>query len=200
MLLGASSSIPTVKLVILGNSGVGKSSLINQWINGSNLQSPKPTIGTVNHMQRLTFDDQDVDLCIWDTAGQEQFSSLAPLYVRATSVAVIVADISDKVSFDEILKWHEVVKNENEKIPPMVLAVNKTDLTEKVFSEDDIRARFEQEFAKIFFVSAFTGVNVDTLFTEAGHLGMIFVNTNKSVLNHIVVGNQLQSNKNSGCC
>ncbi|EAX90780.1 small GTP-binding protein, putative [Trichomonas vaginalis G3] len=199
MLLGSDHSIPAVKLVILGNSGVGKTSLINQWINGSNLQNPKPTIGAVNHMQRLTYDDQDVDLFIWDTAGQEQFSSLAPLYVRSTNVGIVVADISDKESFNEVDKWVDIVRTENPTLPPLVLAINKIDLDSKVYSESDVITRFTQQFAKIFFVSATTGYKVDQLFTEAGRLGTNFVLSFNSNSNHIVVGNPKQNQK-SGCC
>ena len=200
MLIGGEPATPAVKLVMLGNSGVGKSSLINAWITGSALQNPHPTIGAVNHMQRLTLDEQEVDLFLWDTAGQEQFASLSPLYVRSTSVAIIVADITDQNSFEKVEMWQEIVTNINSKETPLILAINKVDLGEEVLSKEEIKERFQKTFSAIFYVSAAKVINVEELFTEAAKLGFAYHQKENQKSNKFMITIQEEKKKEKKCC
>ena len=200
MLIGGEQPIPAVKLVMLGNSGVGKSSLINSWITGSCLASPKPTIGAVTHMQRLTINEQEMDLFLWDTAGQEQFFSLSPLYVRNTSVAIIVADLSDQSSFDKIMVWRDTVIDINNKDTPIVLAINKIDLGQEVFSRDEINTKFSSLFSSIFYVSAQRYLNVEAMFYEAAGLGLRYVLSEKTKSNKFMITVDEDKKQEHKCC
>jgi small GTP-binding protein len=107
---------------------------------------------------------EKVNLYIWDTAGQERFHSLMPLYTRACDLAIITTAIDDSASFDAIPKWIELVAFACDTLPPLVLAVNKTDLAETAaLTMDEIHESYEKQFRSIFFVSAKTGENCEPL-------------------------------------
>ena len=188
------------KVVILGNSGVGKTSLINRWTTGVWNKSVKPTIGA-NH-QRKTVDlvEKQVDVFVWDTAGQEQFQSLTPLYARSAACAIITTAINDRQSFESIQTWIELLKNACEKIPPLLLAVNKNDLlSSAVFTNDEIEQRYGKLFAATFYVSAQTGESVDGLFSMSASKGDEFNQGSKSFGATSVTTN-VQKKSNDGCC
>ncbi|EAY10951.1 Ras-related protein, putative [Trichomonas vaginalis G3] len=77
-----SKPLLTCKIVLLGNSGVGKTSIINKWINGTFDYDAKPTIGADHQTKTVTIRDNTVNAFIFDTAGGEQFQSLTPAYIR----------------------------------------------------------------------------------------------------------------------
>ena len=129
----------------------------------------RPTVGSNNQRKRVYVDNVgNVDLFVWDTAGQEQFQALMPLYARFAKVAVVTTAINDEHSFEAIPQWINTVKDSCDAVPPLVLAVNKMDIVESaVLSVDDIHERFREMFTAIFFVSALTGENVEQLFRLA---------------------------------
>jgi small GTP-binding protein len=160
------SPVPLCKIVIVGNSGVGKTSLVSQWISGKFEQFRNPTIGTYHQRKRVVLEGTGpVDLWVWDTAGQEQFHSLVPLYTRSACLAIVAAAIDDENSFAAIPDWINIVKSSCEQAPPMILAVNKTDLKETAkMSTDQVEELYGSGFLTTFFVSAQTGENIDPLF------------------------------------
>ncbi|KAL7420020.1 hypothetical protein Q5752_004984 [Cryptotrichosporon argae] len=94
------------KVVLLGSQGVGKTSLILRYT--SRTFSPTPasaTIGNSLYTRKLVHEGTRVKLQIWDTAGQERFRSMAPIYYRGAHVCVLVYDISDRRSFDDVKSW-----------------------------------------------------------------------------------------------
>jgi small GTP-binding protein len=96
------------KVVLLGSQGVGKTSLILRYT--TRLFSPTPaaaTIGSSLHTRKLVHGGVRVKLQIWDTAGQERFRSMAPIYYRGAHVCVLVYDVSDRSSFDDVRSWLE---------------------------------------------------------------------------------------------
>jgi small GTP-binding protein len=103
-------TVPHYKVVILGNSGCGKTALIHRWMFDAFPQPSKPTIGSNHHRRRITLENGNpADLYVWDTAGQEQFQSLMPLYARSSSLAIVSAAINDEASFDSIPKWVDTI-------------------------------------------------------------------------------------------
>ncbi|OHT14856.1 small GTP-binding protein [Tritrichomonas foetus] len=173
------------KAVILGDSGVGKTSLVTRWTTGSYQSNTNPTVGANHQRKRVILEDQEVDLFLWDTAGQEQFQALTPLYSRSSSVAIMTCSITDSASFASIDKWFELLNSSTEEIPPVVLAVNKIDIqNENSPTEDKIVSEYGERFAGVFFVSAVTNEGVDNLFNFAAEQGYKFTvtNTNKPSL------------------
>jgi len=94
------------KVVLLGSQGVGKTSLILRYTTKNFSPTPAPaTIGSSLHARKLVHDGTRVKLQIWDTAGQERFRSMAPIYYRGAHVCVLVYDISDRQSFEDVRSW-----------------------------------------------------------------------------------------------
>jgi small GTP-binding protein len=163
------SQVPHYKIVILGNGGCGKTAIILRWISNTFSEACKPTIGSNHQRKRVTLEgNRPADLYVWDTAGQEQFQSLTPLYARSSSLAIVTAAVDDESSFEAIPKWITTVTSSCDVPPPIVLAVNKMDLRDgAVFSEDQVQTRWGSQFIGIFFVSALTGESVNQLFDFA---------------------------------
>ncbi|CAH9141228.1 unnamed protein product [Cuscuta epithymum] len=155
------------KLVLLGDVGAGKSSLVLRFVKGQFIEFQESTIGAAFFSQTVAVDDATVKFEIWDTAGQERYHSLAPMYYRGAAAAVIVYDITNKDSFGRAKKWVQELQAQANQNMVMALAGNKADLVDerKVTPED------AQKYAKengLFFVetSAKTATNVNEIFYE----------------------------------
>ncbi|XP_014628466.1 ras-related protein Rab7 isoform X2 [Glycine soja] len=96
-----------LKVIVLGDSGVGKTSLMNQYVHKKFSQQYKATIGADFVTKELQIDDRLVTLQIWDTAGQERFQSLGVAFYRGADCCVLVYDVNVMKSFDTLENWHE---------------------------------------------------------------------------------------------
>ncbi|KAJ6412448.1 hypothetical protein OIU84_005491 [Salix udensis] len=96
-----------LKVIVLGESGVGKTSLMNQYVHKKFSQQYKATIGADFVTKELLIDDRLVTLQIWDTAGQERFQSLGVAFYRGADCCVLVYDVNVMRSFDTLDNWHE---------------------------------------------------------------------------------------------
>ncbi|KAF3592476.1 hypothetical protein DY000_02024510 [Brassica cretica] len=93
------------KLVLLGDVGAGKSSLVLRFVKDQFVEFQESTIGAAFFSQTLAVNDATVKFEIWDTAGQERYHSLAPMYYRGAAAAIIVFDITNQGSFERAKKW-----------------------------------------------------------------------------------------------
>lgn len=118
------------KLVFLGEQSVGKTSLITRFMYDSFETSYQATIGIDFLSKTVYLEDRTIRLQLWDTAGQERFRSLIPSYIRDSTVAVVVYDITNVVSFQETDKWIQDVRRERGEEVMIMLVGNKTDLTD----------------------------------------------------------------------
>jgi len=121
-----------LKVIILGDSGVGKTSLMNQYVHKRFSAQYKATIGADFLTKEVMIDDKLVTLQIWDTAGQERFQSLGVAFYRGADCCVLVYDITDSKSFDNLESWmdeflvHAAPRNAD--TFPFVVLGNKADL------------------------------------------------------------------------
>ena len=187
------------KVVVLGDSGVGKTSLSNRWINGTFTDTVKPTIGANHQRKRLVIDGQNLDVFRWDTAGQEQFRSLAPVYTRSSSAVIIVTSCTEIQSFLSIDSWIEIVRNTSERMPPLILAVNKTDLNPNAENSEELSElieKYQKHFVGVFFCSALTGDQVDNVFRCASESAYKFISESQELEEPEI--KPLESRKN--CC
>ncbi|XP_030288787.1 RAB6B, member RAS oncogene family a isoform X2 [Sparus aurata] len=160
------------KLVFLGEQSVGKTSLITRFMYDSFDNTYQATIG-IDFLSKtmyledrtLSLSEPQVRLQLWDTAGQERFRSLIPSYIRDSTVAVVVYDITNVNSFQQTSKWIEDVRTERGSDVIIMLVGNKTDLADKrqiTIEEGEQRAK---ELSVMFIeTSAKTGYNVKQLF------------------------------------
>ncbi|KAI3466913.1 hypothetical protein Pfo_023576 [Paulownia fortunei] len=155
------------KLVLLGDVGAGKSSLVLRFVKGQFIEFQESTIGAAFFSQTVAVNDATVKFEIWDTAGQERYHSLAPMYYRGAAAAIIVYDITNQASFDRAKKWVQELLAQGNPNMVMALAGNKSDLLDakKVASEE--AQTYAQENGLFFMeTSAKTATNVNDLFYE----------------------------------
>ena len=96
-----------LKIVILGDSGVGKTTLLQQYLNGKTTGQSKPTIGADFSKKEILIDNTVVTLQIWDTAGQEKFQSLGYAFYRGADCCALVYDITSQQSFESLTRWRD---------------------------------------------------------------------------------------------
>lgn len=153
------------KLVSLGEQSVGKTSLVTRWMYDSFEDHYQATIGIDFLSKTLYVDEQCVRLQIWDTAGQERFQSLTPAYIRDSSIALIVYDVSDKISFDKVEKWTESVRTERGKAVTIILVANKIDLIhDRIISTKNGEEKAKKLDVLFIETSAKSGYNVKKMF------------------------------------
>ncbi|KAG6533007.1 hypothetical protein ZIOFF_002398 [Zingiber officinale] len=91
------------KLVLLGDVGTGKTSIVLRFIKGQYFDCQESTIGAAFFSQVISLNEATVKFDIWDTAGQERYHSLAPMYYRGAAAAIVVYDISNMVTTDQFI-------------------------------------------------------------------------------------------------
>ena len=154
-----------LKLIVVGNQSTGKSCILNRFVNETFEENYQATIGLDFQSKNITIHDQDVRLILYDTAGQEKFRSLIPMYIREAQIILFIYDVSDKESFDSIPRWIQDVLDVKNTDPVLVLIGNKIDLEKERKVTYEEGKRFAEQNNFIFQeVSAKTGKNFDTLF------------------------------------
>lgn len=153
------------KVVFLGESSVGKSSIVIRFVRNEFLEVQEPTIGAAFFTKSIMLDKGNIKMEIWDTAGQERYRSLAPMYYRGAKVAFVVYDITNKDSFLKAKGLiNEVILNGESDII-IVLFGNKIDMQNNREVEREDGESYAEEHGFFFSeISAKTGENIkDTM-------------------------------------
>ena len=163
-----------VKLVLLGEAAVGKSSLVLRFVSNDFQENKEPTIGAAFLTQKCTIGERTIKYEIWDTAGQERFASLAPMYYRNAQAAIVVYDITKPASFIKARHWVKELHEQANRDITIALVGNKLDLVEDDSAEDGETLRkvsveegqslADEEGLLFFETSAKTGNNVNEVF------------------------------------
>ena len=155
------------KIIIIGDSGAGKSNILSRYLNDDfNLES-KNTVGVELGTKYLKIKGKGAKLQIWDTAGQERYRSITTSYYKGSHGCFIVYDIANEESFENVDKWYsEAVKTTSENVS-IILVGNKCDLED----QRKITKEMGEEKAKnlkcpFFETSAKTKINIDEIFQE----------------------------------
>uniref|UniRef100_A0A3Q0SUN0 Ras-related protein Rab-23 n=1 Tax=Amphilophus citrinellus TaxID=61819 RepID=A0A3Q0SUN0_AMPCI len=125
-----------IKVVVVGNGAVGKSSMIQRYCKGIFTKDYKKTIGVDFLERQILVNDEEVRLMLWDTAGQEEFDAITKAYYRGAQACVLVFSTTDRDSFQAIDSWKEKVEAEVGDIPT-VLVQNKIDLLEETVIKNE---------------------------------------------------------------
>ncbi|CAK7568123.1 MAG: Vacuolar protein sorting-associated protein 21 [Sporothrix epigloea] len=171
----------SVKLVLLGEAAVGKSSLVLRFVNNDFQENKEPTIGAAFLTQKCNLPTRTIKFEIWDTAGQERFASLAPMYYRNAQAALVVYDLTKPASLIKAKHW--VAELQRQASPGIVIALvgNKLDLTSdssansegddaddgadaRKISTEEAKTYADDENLLFFETSAKTGTNVNEVF------------------------------------
>lgn len=191
----------TAKLVLLGEMGSGKSSLVLRYVKGQFFDYQASTVGAA--FLTKTIPELSVKFEIWDTAGQERYHSLAPMYYRGAAAAIIVYDITSPESFARAKAWVRELQRQGNPNMVMALAGNKVDLeAQRAVPVDEAQAYASENNLHFLETSAKTAANVNELFMEIARklpkgeavrpqqAGIVLDNA----------PNQQPARKQSGCC
>lgn len=164
---GGRGPLINAKIVILGSSGVGKTALSVRYCDGIFVPQSKSTIGASFLTKNVSLDNVRLKLQLWDTAGQERFRSLAPMYYRGASAALLVFDITNNDTFQRTQDWvTELRANSTDEIL-MVVVGNKADLSRhRAVPKEKGREFAEAINATYVETSAKDGEGILQLFTE----------------------------------
>ena len=152
------------KLVFLGDQSVGKSSIISRYVYDTFELSLNPTIGVDFVIKSVYSGDNTYKIHFWDTAGQERFKSLIPSYIKDCQVAIMVYDVNNRASFDNIDSWYENIKNERGDDIIFGLLGNKIDLDNRQVTTEEGFKKAEKINALFQEVSAKTGDSINPFF------------------------------------
>ncbi|XP_071480499.1 ras-related protein Rab-22A-like [Diadema setosum] len=156
-----------IKLCLLGDSGVGKSSIVQRFVSDTYYESIPPTIGASFMSKTLAVDEKMYKFQIWDTAGQEKYRGLAPMYYRGAAAAIVVYDITSQTSFSKVRDWIRELRQHGPENIVVSIAGNKCDLDDLREIPTRIAAEYAEEVGAVFTeTSAKTAANIKELFIE----------------------------------
>ncbi len=174
-----------VKLLMIGDSAAGKSSLLQRFTEGSFNTSFITTIGIDFKIKYMNYGTLKKKVLIWDTAGQERFRTITRSYYRGCEGIFLVFDVTNRKSFDNINKWVLDIKSTNDNDPLIMLVGNKCDLEDiRVVSNEEAEKKASDHGFTYFETSAKTGLNVD----------LIYQNMFESVCKKTVLKNPVHTN------
>ena len=169
----SSSGVTTrsFKLLTIGETDVGKTSIINKYVNDI-FGNCTPTVGIVYSSKLVTFQNDVINLNLYDTSGQERYHSLAFQNFRGVDIFLIIFDLSKRNSFEAIPSWYnDIMKNNSKKTMVICIVGNKADLKDDVIINDSevqqvikkLKNKYEIRYYK---TSAKTGEGIETMFKE----------------------------------
>ncbi|XP_064408504.1 ras-related protein Rab-5B isoform X2 [Latimeria chalumnae] len=172
------SKICQFKLVLLGESAVGKSSLVLRFVKGQFHEYQESTIGAAFLTQSVCLDDTTVKFEIWDTAGQERYHSLAPMYYRGAQAAIVVYDIANQETFARAKTWVKELQRQASPNIVIALAGNKADLANKRMVEYELRS--SQKMSLRLAAARRAGIEVWTSMTRPSRARVSVAATNQT--------------------
>ncbi|XP_009415254.2 ras-related protein RABA1f-like [Musa acuminata AAA Group] len=202
-----------VKVVLIGDSGVGKSNLLSRFTrNEFNLES-KSTIGVEFATRSIRVEDKVVRAQIWDTAGQERYRAITSAYYRGAVGALLVYDVTRHTTFEAVERWLKELRDHTDSNIVIMLVGNKADLRHlRAVTVDDAKAFAERENTFFMETSALESMNVENAFTEV--LTQIYRVTSRKALDagddpetlpkgqtiDIGTNDDVSAVKKAGCC
>ncbi|CAJ0600580.1 unnamed protein product [Cylicocyclus nassatus] len=161
----AADDIIDVKVVLVGDSSVGKSAILKRFFDDK-FEETSTTIGIdFRYITKRLENGKKIRLCVWDTAGQERFRQLAPSYIRDADVILIVFDLTASNAVEQITRWMLFVEGEREEGANIIFVGNKCDIRQRR-QDASVTTRMMSEYKSPYVeTSAKTGLNVKELFS-----------------------------------
>ncbi|GMH12250.1 hypothetical protein Nepgr_014091 [Nepenthes gracilis] len=163
------------KIVLIGDSGVGKSNILSRFTRNEFCLESKSTIGVEFATRTLQVEGKTVKAQIWDTAGQERYRAITSAYYRGAVGALLVYDITKSRTFDNVQRWLRELRDHADSNIVILMAGNKSDLNHlRAVSEEDGKALAEKESLSFLETSALEAYNIEKAFqvilTEIYHI------------------------------
>ena len=195
------------KVLLLGNSNVGKSSLFLRFVDDIWNDTFVPTIGVDFKIKTFDIDEKRIKMQIWDTAGQERFKNIIASYYRGAHGILLIYDVTDKDSFKNLSNWLIEIEKNSSKNVLKVLIGNKTDLEEKrVISYNQAKEFADSYGLKYIETSAKKNLNVNEAFATLGR-ELMLASEDKRIVKQkqnkkisVAKMEDLNIQKRRGCC
>ena len=156
-----------IKLILVGDKSVGKTSIITQFSEKQFSNEYIPTIGSDKIMKEIEIKGEKLNLEIWDTVGQEQYRTVNKIFIKNAQIALIVYDITDKDSFNDLNFWLKEINDNNSKKAICCVLSNKSDLYENQVVDSEEGKNFAAEKKMKFFeTSAKDYESIENVFFE----------------------------------
>ena len=155
------------KIVLIGDSSVGKTNIFTKYLNDEFDPDSKATVGVEFGTKNFKIENKIIKVQIWDTAGQERYRSITNAYYKGAKGSLLVYDITNKLSFDNLDKWLSELKNNTDENLSVILVGNKSDLKlDRAVTIEE--GKKKAEFHKMAFIetSALSGDNIEKAFNE----------------------------------
>eukprot|EP00477_Mikrocytos_mackini_P000045 GAHX01000045.1.p1 GENE.GAHX01000045.1~~GAHX01000045.1.p1 ORF type:complete len:224 (+),score=44.45 GAHX01000045.1:48-674(+) len=194
------------KIIIIGNSGVGKTSILNRYSTKKFDVNFISTVGIDFKTRVKTICGKKVKIQLWDTAGQERFQKIAQAYFKGADAFIFVFNVKDKASYDAIDSWMEKVNEKNDSpksYVKKVIAGNQNDCPpeERIVSVEEGKQLAEKFGVDYYDVSAASGDKIDELFDTLSQQvveGMMMDNSGNDENNNVL--KDTDGGSSSGCC
>jgi len=194
------------KLLLIGDSGVGKSCLLLRFADDTYTESYISTIGVDFKIRTIELEGKTVKLQIWDTAGQERFRTITSSYYRGAHGIIVVYDVTDNDTFTNVKQWLQEIDRYASEGVNKLLVGNKSDLTPKKVVEYSVAKEFADQLSIPFLeTSAKSATNVEQAFLTMAkqikdRMGSNSTPSSGGKSNTIAPGSAVTQQAASGCC
>ena len=169
-----------MKLILVGDSGVGKTNILSKYLKNDFDPDSKATVGVEFGTKNIEIDNKRIKVQIWDTAGQERYKSITSTYYKGAKGAFIVYDITRKSTFDNIDKWIGDLKNNGDENMIVYLVGNKSDLNDmREVRKDEAMTKSEKFNIAFSETSALYGDNIHKIFQDL--MEKVYINFYRNV-------------------
>ena len=184
-----------IKVTLIGESSVGKTSIINRYTKNAFTQEMESTLGANYSQKKITLHKQKIRMDLWDTAGQEKYRAIGRHFYKESYIVCLVYDITNRDSFEKLKSvWFPELKEYGEKLKILALVGNKLDkyLDEDV--NDEEAKKFAEEINAFFTkTSAMEGTNIEDLFNTLAEKYL-------TDIAGLIKKEDIKKNKKKGCC
>jgi Ras-related protein Rab-11A len=203
------------KIVIIGDTNVGKSNILSRYLTNEFTSNTKSTVGVELGIKFLKIKNTSTKIQIWDTAGQERYQAITSSYFRGSDGCFIVYDITNETSFNNIEKWFDKIHEENDKEIPVIIVGNKCDLeNERKIPTEKAKEKAQNLKCAFYETSALKAINIEQIFEELVNtiydktggnksdddIHIEIVNENKGVNINSENNEENGDNNKKGCC
>lgn len=192
-------NMATYKMILVGDTNVGKTSLITKYKSGMDndfIPNTPNTIGCTQFVITKEINGIEVNASVWDTAGQEKYRALGPLYYRGSHACILVFDVTNEQSFKDLDEWRNIVQGSTSEDIIFYVVGSKTDLIpdfETQFERENAQEYAEKIGAKLLFTSSQDGSGIEELFNDImTSFTQLQINEDGKIIKN--------NNKDGSCC
>ena len=172
-----------MKLILIGDASVGKTNILTKYLKNEFDPNSKATVGVELGTKNIQIDNKIIKVQIWDTAGQERYKAITSTYYKGAKGAIIVYDITRKITFDNIEKWIGDLKVNGDENIIIFLVGNKSDLNDnREVSKEDGLNKSEKFNIPFLETSALCGENIPKVFEEL--IQKVYINNKEELVEH----------------